>query len=55
MQPDPNKVRLTSGGAFRIDHSAAKAAIGWEPQVSMREGLRRLLAWRDGAVKQAAE
>jgi UDP-glucose 4-epimerase len=55
VQPDPNKVRLTSGGAFRIDHSAAKAAIGWEPQVSMREGLRRLLAWRDGAVKQAAE
>lgn len=43
--PDPNKVRLTSGGAFRIDHTAAKAAIGWEPEVDMREGLGRLLQW----------
>lgn len=47
VAPDPGKVRLTSGGAFRIDHSAAKTAIGWEPQVDMREGLRRLLLWRD--------
>ncbi|MBU8538401.1 NAD-dependent epimerase/dehydratase family protein [Falsiroseomonas tokyonensis] len=49
VPPDPNKVRLTSGGAFAIVHAAAKEAIGWEPQVDMREGLRRLLAWRDGA------
>lgn len=55
VPPDPGKVRLTSGGAFRIDHSAARAAIGWEPQVGMREGLRRLLAWRDGAARRAAE
>ena len=41
-------LRLTSGGAFKINHAAAKAAIGWEPQVGMREGLTRLLAWRDG-------
>jgi UDP-glucose 4-epimerase len=45
--PDPGKVRLTSGGAFRIDHAAARAAIGWAPEVGMREGLRRLLTWRD--------
>ncbi|WP_424136754.1 NAD-dependent epimerase/dehydratase family protein [Roseomonas chloroacetimidivorans] len=55
VEPDPGKVRLTSGGAFRIDHSAAKDAIGWVPEVDMREGLRRLLAWRDRAVAQAAE
>lgn len=47
VEPDPGKVRLTSGGAFVIDHSAAKAAIGWEPEIDMREGLTRLLAWRD--------
>jgi UDP-glucose 4-epimerase len=47
VEPDPTKVRLTSGGAFEIVHKAAKDAIGWEPQVDMREGLRRLLAWRD--------
>jgi UDP-glucose 4-epimerase len=41
VQPEPGKVRLTSGGAFRINHSAARDAIGWAPQVDMREGLRR--------------
>ena len=47
VAPDPGKVRLTSGGAFRIDHAAARDAIGWQPEVDMREGLARLLAWRD--------
>ena len=51
VPPDPGKVRLTSGGAFRIDHAAAKAAIGWAPEVDMREGLRRLLAWRDAGAR----
>ena len=54
VEPDPTKVRLTSGGAFEIVHKAAKDAIGWEPQVTMREGLRRLLAWRDGNAPKAA-
>ena len=39
------KVRLTSGGAFRIAHGAAFDAIGWRPEVEMREGLARLIAW----------
>ncbi|SDB74645.1 NAD-dependent epimerase/dehydratase family protein [Belnapia rosea] len=55
VEPDPTKVRLTSGGAFEIVHKAAKDAIGWEPQVDMREGLRRLLTWRDAAQPKAAE
>ena len=55
VEPDPTKVRLTSGGAFEIVHKAAKDAIGWEPQVTMREGLRRLLNWRDGNQPKAAE
>ena len=50
VAPDVGKVRLTAGGAFRIDHAAAKAAIGWQPEIGMREGLRRLLAWRDGPM-----
>lgn len=54
VEPDPTKVRLTSGGAFEIVHKAAKDAIGWEPQVDMREGLRRLLAWRDAAAMRNA-
>jgi UDP-glucose 4-epimerase len=44
---EPGKVRLTSGGAFRIAHEAAFAAIGWKPEVDMKEGLRRLIAWRE--------
>lgn len=41
------KVRLTSGGAFRIAHEGAFRAIGWKPEVGMREGLTRLIAWLD--------
>ena len=49
----PGKVRLTSGGAFRIAHEEAERAIGWKPLVDMREGLRRLLAWREGNEPKA--
>ena len=45
---DPGKVRLTSGGAFNIAHAAAEKAIGWKPLVGMEEGIRRLIAWREG-------
>jgi UDP-glucose 4-epimerase len=46
IAPDPAKVRLTSGGPWRLDHAAAERVIGWRPEVDMREGIRRLLAWR---------
>ncbi|MBX6373749.1 MAG: NAD-dependent epimerase/dehydratase family protein [Acetobacteraceae bacterium] len=42
---EPGKVRLTSGGAFRIAHEEAERVIGWKPLVDMREGLTRLIAW----------
>jgi UDP-glucose 4-epimerase len=41
----PGKVRLTSGGAFDIVHGEAKRVLNWEPQMQMREGLTRLMAW----------
>ena len=48
IKPDPpGTVRLTSGGAFHIPHDLAGAVIGWQPQVGMREGIPRLLAWRE--------
>ena len=47
VEPPAGKVRLTSGGAFKIDHTAAGKAIGWKPEVDMREGIRRLIKWRD--------
>jgi UDP-glucose 4-epimerase len=49
IAPDPAKVRLTSGGPWRLDHAAAQRAIGWRPEVDMREGIRRLIAWREAA------
>jgi UDP-glucose 4-epimerase len=49
VDPDPGKVRLTSGGAWFVDHSLAEKLIGWRPQVDMREGIRRLIAWREAS------
>lgn len=47
-QPDPpGTVRLTSGGPFHIPHDAADEVLGWAPRVTMAEGIRRLLDWRD--------
>jgi UDP-glucose 4-epimerase len=47
VEPEPGKVRLTSGGAWAVDHKLAEQTIGWRPQVDMREGIRRLIAWRE--------
>ena len=54
VRPDPpGKVRLTSGGAFSIPHDKAGQVIGWKPLVAMREGVMRLLAWREQQEKKA--
>ena len=37
----------TPGGAWALDHTLAEQTIGWRPQVDMREGIRRLIAWRE--------
>jgi UDP-glucose 4-epimerase len=47
VEPESGKVRLTSGGAWAVDHKLAEQTIGWRPQVDMREGIRRLIAWRE--------
>lgn len=43
----PGTVRLTSGGPFHIPHDEAGKVLGWEPRVTMAEGIRRLLEWRE--------
>lgn len=48
----PGTVRLTSGGAFHIPHELAGELIDWQPRVKMREGIQRLLAWREAQEKQ---
>jgi UDP-glucose 4-epimerase len=48
IRPDlPGTVRLTSGGAFHIPHDRAGELIGWKPEIGMKEGIARLLAWRE--------
>ena len=48
VRPDPpGKVRLTSGSAFHIPHDKAGEVLGWKPLVHMKEGVHRLLAWRE--------
>jgi UDP-glucose 4-epimerase len=49
----PGRVRLTSGGAFRIAHEEAFRLLGWTPEVEMEEGLRRLIAWLEGSEAKA--
>ncbi len=46
VEPDPKKVRLTSGGPWKIAHAKARETIGWSPEVDMRDGIQRLLDWR---------
>jgi len=52
VEPEAGKVSLTSGGAWKMDHSAAERIIGWKPQIDMREGIKRLLAWREASVSE---
>ena len=56
IKPDPpGTVRLTSGGAFHIPHELAGKLIGWQPKIGMKEGIARLLAWREADLAQQKE
>jgi UDP-glucose 4-epimerase len=50
VDPDPGAVRLTSGGDWSLQHDLARRLLAWEPEIDMREGIRRLIAWRDSAA-----
>lgn len=54
VPPDPGKVRLTSGGAWAMDHALAARVLGWRPEIDMDEGIRRLIAWREGPASGGA-
>ncbi|HUC47296.1 MAG TPA: hypothetical protein VMR94_12145, partial [Hyphomicrobiaceae bacterium] len=47
VEPEAGKVQLSAGGAWSMDHGLAERVLGWRPQVDMREGIRRLIAWRE--------
>ncbi len=44
---DPSKVRFTTTTELHYSREKAKQLLGWEPQVSVEEGIRRIIAWRE--------
>lgn len=44
---DDRKVRSSSVTHLRNSFALAREQIGWEPKVSLREGVRRYIAWRE--------
>lgn len=39
-------VRSTSGSTLNFNHDKIGSVLGWKPEISIEEGLRRLIAWR---------
>jgi dTDP-glucose 4,6-dehydratase len=44
---DPERIRPEASELERLvsDPSRARESIGWEPEVDLREGLRRTIEW----------
>jgi UDP-glucose 4-epimerase len=43
---DAGAVKATSSASLRLSREKARQMLGWEPQVSVDEGIRRLIEWR---------
>ena len=41
-------VKATSSASLRLSREKARRMLGWEPQVSVEQGIRRLIDWRKG-------
>jgi UDP-glucose 4-epimerase len=54
FEEDTTRMRSAKAAQNRYSVDKAKTMLGWEPQVSLEEGLRRLVAWRDGATSSTA-
>lgn len=44
---DPNKLLMPQQTKQGYSRARAKELIGWEPQVSIEDGIARLVAWLD--------
>jgi UDP-glucose 4-epimerase len=42
---DANAVKATSSKSLKLSRAKIRAAIGWEPEVSVEDGIRRLIGW----------
>jgi UDP-glucose 4-epimerase len=38
--------RITTDGPFHYDNAKAKRVLGWSPEVSIEDGIARMIAWR---------
>ena len=38
-------MKATSSASLRLSREKIRAAIGWEPEVSVEQGVRRLTDW----------
>jgi len=57
FQDDPARLRSARVTNNRFSIERAREAIGWEPEVSLQEGVRRLIEWRrrqDARARPAA-
>jgi UDP-glucose 4-epimerase len=43
---DPNAVKATSSPSLKLSRAKIGAMLGWVPEVSVEQGIRRLIAWR---------
>ena len=39
-------VKATSSASLKLSREKAKRLLGWEPEVSVEQGIRRLIEWR---------
>ncbi|WP_135465937.1 NAD-dependent epimerase/dehydratase family protein [Crenalkalicoccus roseus] len=46
-RPDTRPVRSAGGNRLCFSRARAEAVIGWTPRVSLEEGIRRYIAWRE--------
>jgi UDP-glucose 4-epimerase len=51
LKIDPNRLGMPVSKKQGYSIERAKKLIGWEPQVSIEEGTRRVVAWFDNAAK----
>ena len=47
-RPDTRAVRSAGGDHLGFSRAKAEATIGWVPRISLEEGIRRYIAWREG-------
>ena len=48
---DPGRFRATTTAQLAFSREKAERLLGWEPEVGIREGVRRLMAWRDQSAQ----